>query len=277
MLNNVIKQFLIYHGINPDYLSKLVDTNVYHTPQYLGVISGVIIFRPQVITEVSIGDIYGTNINNSRGAESIFDLLCEFYKDEPKPKRSFFKRSDEHHIRSNDNLLLNRDAMLEKCNASPELMSVCRIDNANNINLIYSNGMHRYLALRTLYLKEISNNPNDIERIKKKYKVKVGLNEIDEIKTFCFFIFRHYQRKNGKRAGYRLEYVNREYTGRLLFATLGENNKVEEEFAFNDEELIEFIKPFIELDLDYYKSIKVPSFQLFLTSLGYNEDSKIKL
>lgn len=276
MYNNVVRQFFIYHEIDPESLSKKIDAKIYNTPHFLGVLSDIVIYKPQYPCEISIGDIYGCDMRKEKNIESLFDLLCEFYKEEPKQKRSFFQKKDEHCIRSNSNLMLGTEAMIERSNNSPEAISVCRVDNVNNINLIYTNGMHRYLALRTLYLKMLADNPEREKEIKELFKIKVRLNEIDEIKTFCFFIFRHYQKQKGKSAGYRFEYVNHEYTGRLKFAIMN-NRNIEEEFVFDDKDLVEFIRPFIDADLDYYKSIAVPSFRNFLVSLGYNVDNGLKL
>ena len=274
MYNKIVTQFFNSHGINPEYISSKVDTTVYKTPYFLGDLSSVVIYKPQVESEVSIGDIYVCDKHININSTNIFELLNSFYKEEQRERRSFYLKSDQYNSRSNDNLSLDTEAMIEKCNNTSEAMTICRIDNANNINLVYTNGMHRYLALRTLYLKMLSEHPDKTESIKDKFRIRVALNEIDEIKTFCYFIFKHYQSKSGIKVGYKQEYVNHEYTGRLQMATL-DGNKLLEEFAFTDNELIEFVKPFIDMDLDYYKSIEVPSFRNFLISLGYNIDVEL--
>lgn len=274
MYNKIVRQFFNSHGINPEYISSKVDTTVYKTPYFLGDLSSVVIYKPQVESEISIGDIYGCDKHININSTNIFELLNSFYKEEQRERRSFYLKSYQYNSRSNDNLSLDTEAMIEKCNNTSEAMTICRIDNANNINLVYTNGMHRYLALRALYLKMLSEHPDKIESIKDKFRIRVALNEIDETKTFCYFIFKHYQSKSGIKVGYKQEYVNHEYTGRLQMATF-DGNKILEEFAFTDNELIEFVKPFIDMDLDYYKSIEVPSFRNFLISLGYNIDGEL--
>ena len=276
MHNSVVKQFFKSHGINEEYILNSVDCRLYKTVNFMGEISKAIIYKPQYKTKVSIGDIYGCDGPIKAEGDSIFDTLDVYYQDEPKKRKSLFKRNDEHCLRSNDKLMLNTEAMIEEAGRSSEPISVCRVDNTNNINLIYTNGMHRYLALRALYLKEISYHPDSIKKIKDDFKIDVYLNEIDEIKTFCLFIFRHYQKQNGLKVGYKLEYVNHEYTGRLQFCTF-ESNNIKEEFVFDDNGLINFVRPFIDLDLDYYKSIDVPSFRNFLISLGYCENPVFKM
>ncbi len=275
MYNEVVNRFLIYHEINPDSISKKVDTKLYSKEYFLGVLSSYIIYKPQRIEEVSIGDIYGYNFDLEEPNVSIFELLNSYFKEDKKKKVNGFGKKQDYFNRSNENIFLSSNQMIEKSNNCTELITVNRIDIDNNINLIYTNGMHRFLLLKIIYLKMISLFPDKIDEIKEKFKLKVSLSEIDEIKTFCFFIMDHYYSQINKVVGYKLEYEGYKMTGRIKIG-IGENDEFNEHFIFNDDELIEFVKPMISQDLDFYKSINIESFKRFMISIGFDYDKEYK-
>lgn len=273
MYNDIVNNFLVFHEIEPNVISKKVDTRLYSKEYFLGILSSYVIYKPQRIDEVSIGDIYGCNFELKKPNISVFELLSDYFKEDKKKKENRFDKKQDYFNRSNENIFLSSNQMIEKSNNCSEHITVSKIDIENNINLIYTNGMHRFLLLKSIYLKILSLFPDKINEIKERFKIKVLLSEIDEIKTFCFFIMDHYYSKINKNVGYKLEYKDYKMTGRLMIG-IGENNEFSEHLIFNDDELIEFIKPMVLDDLDFYKSINVDSFKNFIISLGYSDEYK---
>ena len=276
MKNDVINRFFAYHEINPEIISKRVDTKVYKKEYFMGTLSKSLIYKPSVEKEISIADIYGYDFKTDREDDTVFTLLGDYYKDEPKQKITLFKKRDEHINRSNDNLMLSSTQMIEKSNSLDDLITVNCVDRASNINLIYTNGMHRFLALKALYLKEVSEHPEKSSEIKNRYKIKVRYSEIDEIKTYCFFILNRYFKKLNQRAGFKPEIKDYKNSGKIMIGIF-DGNKLIKEYVFNDEELINFVRPMIESDLEYLKTINVPGFVSFLNSLGYDIVDEYKM
>ena len=261
MYNKVVNRFLIYNEIKPDKLSEKIDTSVHKTPEYLGLFCSTAVYNPPTITNVSIGDIYGCDSHIVTNNDDVFQLLNIFYKDDSDDKKA-------HNNRSNDNLSMGMNQMIEKTNSSPELMTVCRVDNENNINLIYTNGMHRFLALRALYLNLAGNYPNRTEEWKKRFTVRAYLYTLSEVKTFCAHIIRRYYREKGKNILFEPDYKEREYTGKMIII-VREGTNIVEQYVLNDNELIEFTKPLLDEQIDYYRDVDVEMFKKFMNSIGF--------
>ena len=269
MYNNVVNSFFIYHGIKPDLVSQKVDTKIYRPVDFLGVFAKNAIYEPSSESTVSIGDIYGCTMNHGDNNDSVFELLNDYYKEEKPQKKGIFQKSNDHCNRSNDNLNLSASAMVEKSNNSPEPIKVCCVDKDNKVYLINDNGMHRFLAMKSLYLAMLSDNPQLIDQIKKKFMVKVQLRELNEVKTFCYYIIKRKQKSINKSVGCRLNYQNFfDYDGRLDIGIF-DNGKQVDRWVLTDKELLEIAKPLIEEDLEYYMSIDVPVFKEFMNSIGF--------
>lgn len=274
MKNSILERFFVLQEINPQEISKKVDDKLHTKEEYLGILSKALIYKDSYFTEISIGDIYGRDFGTNNGNTTIFELMDDYFKEEPKQKKIFFDKTKSHANRSNENLLLSRYAMIEKSNSLPDAITVCRVDKINNICFIESNGMHRYLALRAIYLKELADNPKLEQEIKERFKIKVSLKDIDEIKTYCFFIINNYYKGLGKKVGCKKEVANYKYTGKLKVAIF-DNDDIIEEYVFSDEELIEFVKPIIKSNLEYYESIEVPGFKNFIDLISHDKTYKL--
>ena len=270
MYNEIVKKFFKINDINPKEISELVNCNLYKKEFFLGSISKNIIYKPETISKISIGDIYGCDYILFNSQLSIFEMLNNYYKEIDKKN---FKNGNYFFNRSNENLLLSSDVMIEKSNNSSELITINRVDNVNNINFIYTNGMHRFLALKAIYLSKIAKNKDKIDEIKKDFVLKVKLSEIDEIKTYCLFIIKKYFNKLNKTIKYGLEYDELRLTGRIIIV-LEDKNFNSEIFVFDDNELIDFTIPLLESDLENYKIIEVDGFKNFLNML-LNKNKKL--
>lgn len=256
MHNKTVSNFLKRNSIDEERIKKIYDTNIYSLGEIDPILEDFAIYSSSILDRVSIADIYGFDYRWRGFSKDIFLSLDSLFDED---SRGYKKRSV-------DNLLKTSKQMLESPSFSSEPMEVIEVDEENKIFTIGSNGLHRYSALKVLYLNELYHIPLEKEELKEKYKVLVSLSKIDKIKTYCNFIIS----RNINDAYIKKEVdSNCQDTGNSILVT---NDKKE---VLTDEELLAFSRNVIDNNptfIDYYSSN--PKFISFIQNTLYNENIK---
>ena len=134
-----------------------------------------------VMKDVSIADIVGFSKYQIDGARTIIDGF----------KWCFDETGGEYKKRGLGMLKIDKDEIVEKLQKSFYKEPITVIETEGNKYNIYTNGMHRFIVLRLLYLSELvkaGENPERIEALRKKYTIPVDVTEINKNKTYSKFL-----------------------------------------------------------------------------------------
>lgn len=178
MHNETVNKFLIRNNINEEEIKKNLDTRILSMSDIDSLIEDFCIYKDEEIARISISDIYGFDYRWRGIYPNIFKALDSF----------FDENSNGYKARSCDNLLKTSEEMLNSDSFTREPMEVVEIDDVGEVYVIGSNGLHRYSALKVLYLNELYHHPEKELELKDKYKIPVSLSKIDKVKTYCNFI-----------------------------------------------------------------------------------------
>ena len=133
------------------------------------------------LKEVSVGDIVG--FSKGYKNRTIMEAFKSCYNDNYPPYA--------YETRQLDKLQLDRDRMLLEIKKSVDDEPIGVIATEGGKYNFFINGLHRYSVLRLLYLSELVKIDGDEERIqklKRKYTIKVDVTEIDRNKTYSKYL-----------------------------------------------------------------------------------------
>ena len=243
-----VADFYKKNGIVPSEVREKVDTKVYKPTKISEIIDYYGKYKYAKTKTVSVGDIVGSS-NLKSSVSDIYEVLGEFFGG--KIANSYDTRSDSNLTKSVDEMLSSNSFVRE-----PMRMQNMSTDPNNPIYVISSNGMHRFVSLRALYLNELSNNLENATQLNNKYSVQAEVTELDATKTFAHYILS----KFSNITDLSIEYV-RDSDGNII--GLSDNSKIYvngQEIEVSDAELINMVKDVIEknkdtlLNYDIYKN-----------------------
>lgn len=231
MYNRTVKLFLERNNINPDEISKQVDCEIKTIEDIDYIISNYIIEKEKKDIYVSVADIVGFYWLGSSDKRNIFDSLNDY----------FDLDGDGYHARSCDNLENSADKMLKSNSFNYEPICLLNINPEKNIYVVTTNGKHRFISLKCLYLSELAKNKDNEKELRKKYTFFANSRDLDVIKTYSNFIIRKLLGSS-----LRIEFdQNYKMTGNSILSI---NN---EQKVFNDEELLTYVRQLILSNLDF--------------------------
>ena len=245
LYNRTVQNFLERNNIDPNLVSKNIDTKIKMPKDQSPILAKYQILKQgEYGKNVSIGDIYG--LYDERG--SIYEMLNYFFDSE----------GDDYLRRSCHKLTETPEMMMESDSFIKEPIVLINLNPQNNVYFVFTNGKHRFLTLKALYLKEVADNPQNINIIKDKYTIPATVYDVDIIKSYCNFIIQICNK------GYIIAETNAEFqkTGNCKLI-----NNLNEEILLTDRELLEYIRKlyfeysylfdeYLEKDYDFYKFIE---------------------
>lgn len=250
LYNETVLAFLDRNAIDPEKVSD----HVIMTTKDLNVIAERFgIFKERVKKKVSIADIYGVDSKWSDVSDDIFVALNNY----------FDENGDTYHARSCSCLYYTAEKMLEDYSFEREPVCLKKVDPFAYV--VSSNGMHRYMALRTLYLGEVSKNLDKVHDINQKYTITAFVEELDEIKTYCNFILSSIAGLTVK-----MEYDdNYRRTGRVLL----KNSALKD--SIDDEELLEITRRIVSSYPDFIQNnLRFEPFKNFVDNILYHSEKE---
>ena len=135
------------------------------------------------VKNISVADIVGYSIYQIPYGKGITleDALAYY----------FGENGTGYQTRSLSMLKLNENNVIEELGPSFKREPITVRETGEGPYNIHSNGMHRYLVLRLLYLKELREAGDDQEKInalREKYTIPVEVTEMELNKTYCNYL-----------------------------------------------------------------------------------------
>lgn len=133
------------------------------------------------------GKTYNTNIsmNDLVGFYEHDNCYLEF----PNVMDDFFDEfGDGYHSRSVGLLSYDLDKLFDILSTSFKIEPIKTLE-VDNKHVILTNGMHRFIVLRLLYLNERSKcSENDLDSLNQKYIIPIQTTKVDTTKTYCKYL-----------------------------------------------------------------------------------------
>ena len=262
-----VADFYKRNGIIPSEIRKKVDTKIYQPSRISEIIDYYGHYKNAETKTVSIANIIGSG-NLKLSVSDIYEVLGEFFGG--KIAHSYDSRSDSNLEKSVDEMLSSNSFIRE-----PMRIQNMSTDPNNPIYMISSNGMHRFVSLRALYLHELSNNLENINQLNSKYSIQAEVTEIDAVKTFSHYILSKFS--NVKDLS--LEYLKDSDGYRIGLSGNSIIYVNGQEIVVSDDQLISMVKDAIEknrdtlLNYDIYKNEK--EYIKFIHDLGYKMSNEV--
>ena len=210
--NKTVQRFLTLNSIDPNFIAKNVDVRTQELLDQSIIMANYYILKDiQYERNVSIGDIYGFAFEKG----NIYKMLNYFFDVE----------GDDYLCRSCHQLSKSSNMMLQSKSFTIEPMVLICLRQTNDMYFIFLNGRHRFLALKSLYLKELADNFETVDTIKEKYTVPASVYDIDMVKTFCNFI---------------IQVCQKGYIANI--SSYDMKNILAENFILTEEDLLEYTK-----------------------------------
>ena len=267
-MNKANEEFLEKNDINLEELEKRgLSSNL--AREELNEVFDNYGFQKNVgMKEISIADLVGFSKYQIDGARTIIDGF----------KWCFDESGGDYARRGLGMLKIDRDNIVEALEDSFTKEPISVIETEGNKYNILSNGMHRFIVLRLLYLSELvkaGDDPQKIEELRQKYTVPMDVTEIEKEKTYSKFLImiaNKFENNPEKRIySIRDEYSNHKKTGRVEVIY----GKKDKEIVSEDELLERAKKETIEKKLFAKENMgmawdvisaykKYPSFQQFI-------------
>lgn len=230
MYNQTVRAFFRKHKIKPKKISKILDTKVLNENDINPIINKYGLYKKQTIQNVSIGNIYGYLFKTCSMDYDLFESFSNLFEEGKGTYKS----------RSCHNLYLSKDEMLNSESFLREPMTIKKLQPETYF--ISSNGLHRYVCLRILYLSELSKNLENEKQIKEKYTIKAMVGELDTLKTLCNFVITSINPEI-----IIMSQIDDKYqkTGNVTLKT------PESTYVLTDEELIEITQELLEKNPDF--------------------------
>lgn len=257
MHNATVKFFLLKNNIDEVEVSSKVNTTILSIEDVDSIFADYGIFETTRKQKVSIGDIYGFDYKWRETIPDIFKCLDDF----------FDEMGDGYHSRSCEEFLMPPEEMLASDSFQEEPIDLINLDSETGLYLVSNNGLHRYTALRTLYLSELAQAPEKEQELREKYTIEVSSKNIDLIKTYCNFII-----SNSIEKSYIRNELDNNYcpTGNSILIT--EDGKK----TVTDEELLEFTRNVANNNPEFINEHSATNqrFKAFIDSTLYQEKNK---
>lgn len=162
------------------------DRKVYLKNDINWIISSYEVQGDTIEYNVCIEDLVG--IDNASGISKLRfpEILDEF----------FDELGDGYHSRSISMLEYDDKTVIDKLMYSFSSEPIKTLELDNNKHIIATNGMHRFLILRLLYLnaKSKCSSIDEVSELKKIFTIPVRSTKVDLTKTYCKFLINQFQR-----------------------------------------------------------------------------------
>ncbi|MBO6232675.1 MAG: hypothetical protein J6N78_01210 [Clostridia bacterium] len=177
---NICNQlFLKENNIDIDEITRELDCKIYNFGQINPILFENEFQEKEIQKEVCIGDVLGNYSNQNSG--NIFQTMDE----------CFDENGDGYHTRALGMLELNTENAIEKLRYSFQYEPIGCAHVENGKYVIMTNGLHRFMVLKILYLKEIQDakgNKEKINQIREKYTVPMRVININSNKAYCKYL-----------------------------------------------------------------------------------------
>lgn len=172
-MNKCNEEFIKKHNID---LSS-IDTRIYTLKDINPILHKYEVQGKKYDTNISMNDLIG--FYEKRNVSLKFpDVLDDF----------FDELGDGYHSRSVGLLSYDLDKLFDILSVSFEVEPIKTFE-VDNKHVILTNGMHRFVVLRLLYLNERSKcSENDLDSLKQKYIIPVQTTPVDLTKTYCKYL-----------------------------------------------------------------------------------------
>lgn len=249
MYNETVNAFFKRNDIDPEKISEKLDASVSNSKNIDPIIYNFGIYHLSIFQYVSIADIYGISHFDPGVSNNVFESLNSYYNDQ---EEGYLKRSC-------DELSKTPEEMLASDSFEVEPMKLRNLHPDEGIYIVYTNGLHRYSALRSLYLAELYKNPHDEDKLRKKYTIKAMVGNLDILKTYCHYVIK-------KTMPAMLEPLC-DSTGqkieKMLLITSDNEKKI-----LTDDELLEFTRNLIEENPEFVnENLKDSNFRYFIDNI----------
>lgn len=180
-MNKCNEDFIKRRGIN---LSN-IDSTIYDIEDINEIVAKFDVQGQNVSKNVSVAQILGIYNRDDHISGSYPEVLDSF----------FDYQGDGYHTRSLSMLEYDEENVINGLMSSFKEEPMVLIEGESNKYLIMSNGMHRFLCMRLLYLSAKSKCKNELElsELIKKYTIPVEVVQIDYIKTYCKYLINLFQ------------------------------------------------------------------------------------
>ncbi len=175
---------VILNKCNLEFLKRLNFTDfdmapIYREKDINPLVSGWRVTKDEGIIDVSIADILGSNIFD-RYVHNIPEALDQFFEE----------NSDGYHTRSLGLLKLDRNEIIDRLQSSFRIEPICVTEIEDGKYVISTNGMHRYVVLRLMYLSEVMEAKTDeeIASINERYTIPVEAKTADLEVSYAMYL-----------------------------------------------------------------------------------------
>lgn len=161
-----------------------IDTTIYDIEDINEIVGKYEIQGQRISEEVSIENILG--LYNEKGLPHSFPEILDSFFDE---------NGDGYHSRSVGMLQYDENNVIDRLNSSFRLEPMVLIECDMCKFMIFTNGMHRFIVMRMLYLSAKSKCQNEIElnKLIEKYTIPVEVVKVDFVKTYCKYLIDLFQ------------------------------------------------------------------------------------
>lgn len=162
-----------------------IDSNVYDINEINEIVEKYEVQGKTVLKNVSLAQIYGIYKRDS----SIFGSF-------PEVLDSFFDANGSgYHSRSVSMLKYNEENIISGLAHSFQREPIVLIEVDNDNYLVFTNGNHRFLIMRILYLnaKSKCNSKAELEELNRRYSIPVEVVPVDLLKTYCKYLIDLFQ------------------------------------------------------------------------------------
>ena len=234
--------FINTHNI--DFTS--FDTRIYTLRDINSILSQYEVQGKKVTKKVSFNDIVG--FYEQRDLHMQFpDILDDF----------FDELGDSYHRRSVGLLSYDTDLLLNKLIDSYKIEPIKTLE-ADGKQVIFTDGMHRFVVLRLLFLNECSKcqTIDEYNAIKERFIIPVEATQIDLVKTYCKYLINTFN--PAPIMGEYYQSVEKENDYYFLSKSVGWGRPVQI-VAISESEYQDYLGSVIRLNSEYGSSYKPTS------------------
>ena len=229
---------------NKDINFNELDNKIYTTRDINWIVYKYEMQSKPVMGKVSMEDLIGFY-------RPFDDITLSF----PEVLDDFFdEKGDGYHSRAISMLNYDSDTVMEGLKNSFEREPISTFEVDDHKQVIFNNGMHRFLVLRSLYLKERAkcNSDREISLLNDKFTIPVEVTKNDMLKTYCKYLIDIFQPANimncyfGNIVEDRLPDSDKKYSV-IKYSGMGKEEKV----YLNDEEYDDYIASIVSISSEY--------------------------
>lgn len=239
-MNTCNDNFLVNRDINFDEL----DNKIYTTKDINWIVYKYEMQSKPVMSKVSMEDLIGFYSPFNDITLSFPEVLDDF----------FDEKGDSYHSRAISMLNYDSDNVIEGLKNSFEREPISTFEVDDHKQVIFNNGMHRFLVLRSLYLKERAkcNSDREINLLNDKFTIPVEVTKNDMLKTYCKYLIDIFQPANimncyfGDIVEERIPDSDKKYSV-IKYNGIGKEEKV----YLSDEEYDDYIASIVSISSEY--------------------------